>query len=169
MGKSSVARALAARLKTAEVASLARALGASRGGGRAVEVDLGRLRSRLGRPGGWGGAELVVGHLAHLLPVRGAIVLRCHPLELRERLRRARRGTVTDRQANYVAEATDLVLLEVLRSGVPVAQIDTSGRTVEEVARAVLERLRRPWPRRVRSPDWLADRSVTAHLLDRPT
>ncbi len=111
---------------------------------------------------------MLVGHLAHLLPVSGVIVLRCHPLTLERRLRRARRGSARDRRMNYVAEAIDLVAREATERKVPVWQIDTSRSGVAAVARAV-ERLLRTRPEPTdRSVDWLSDPRVTAHLLDRP-
>lgn len=164
-GKSRVARALRARWRVEEVGALARRAGAARGSGRRVEVDVARLRRWMlrhpdERP------ELLVGHLAHLLPVDGAIVLRCRPIELRRRLDRARRGRASERRANAVAEAIDLVLHEAIDAGLPVWEVDTTSVPVAQVAREVdrLVRVRpAPSPPRV---DWLADPSVTAYLLD---
>ncbi len=159
-GKSTVARRLAGRFRVAEV-------GAARGRGRAVVVDVPKLARALSRTGRAPVVDLIVGHLAHLLPVREAIVLRCHPLELARRLARARRGTPSERRANVVCEATDVVLGEVDRRRVPVFEIDTTGRSVESVARAVARRLARGGPARRGTVDWLADAAVTAHLLER--
>ncbi|MGB6442765.1 MAG: AAA family ATPase, partial [Thermoplasmata archaeon] len=92
-GKSSVAERLAPRWHCVEVASLARTHHAARTVAGGVEVDLPRLRRELAKPGGLRGIDVVVGHLAHLLPVRDVVVLRCHPIELEQRLRRARRGS----------------------------------------------------------------------------
>lgn len=166
-GKSSVARRLAGRLSVVEVDAVARRYGAARGRGRSVEIDLPRLRRALQRPGAWEGVDLVVGHLSHLLPVREAIVLRCRPMELRTRLRRARRGTVADRQVNFVCEATDVVLLEALSAGRTVFEIDTTGRGVPAVAREVGRRVASGGAPRVGIVDWLADPEVTTHLLGR--
>jgi len=168
-GKSSVARRLAGRFRVVEVRDLARKVGAVRRRGASVEVDLDALSRAVRRPATVGGPELIVGHLAHLLPLKDAIVLRCHPDELRARLRRARRGTSADRQSNYVCEATDSILIEARRLGRRVFEIDTTNRTVEAVARGVARRLRGQDPARSKPVDWLADPAVTAHLLDRPT
>lgn len=167
-GKSRVARSLGARWRVSEVGDLARSAHTARGAGRAVEVDLRGLdrwldRHPAERP------DLLVGHLAHLLDVDGAIVLRCRPTELRRRLARARRGGPRDRQANAIAEAVDLVLRESLDRRLRVWEIDTTHRPPDQVARAVERILRdRPTPARPRV-DWLADPEVTAHLLDRPS
>lgn len=168
-GKSSVARQLAPRLRTIEVGRLAERLGAARGRGRSVVVDLDRLRRALRRTGALDEYDLVVGHLAHLLPVAGSIVLRCEPRELLERLRHAHRGSRADRQANFIAEATDAILVEALAARTRVAEVDTSGRSVASVARTVLARWRsRRWPRG-RRIDWLSRPGVTEHLLDGPS
>lgn len=159
-GKSTVAARLGPRVRWQEVGALVG------GGGRRgpVVVDL----ARLGRRPLPAGLDLVVGHLAHLLPVRDAIVLRCRPDELGRRLASARRGSAADRRANVEAEATDVVLFEALRDGRRVWEIDTTGRTPDAVARAVARRLRRGGAARYGSVDWLADRRVTEHLLDGP-
>ena len=108
-----------------------------------------------------------MGHLAHLLPVRGAIVLRCHPRELAGRLRRAHRGNRGQRRANYLSEALDLVLVEALEGRLPVYEVDTTGRSIAEVAEEVDRRLRRRGRCRSGEVDWLADPAVTEELLDR--
>jgi adenylate kinase len=169
-GKSRVARALAGTQRTVEVSTLAVRLGAGRplrrGG---VEVDLDRLRRALARPSAWGDVELVVGHLAHFLPLRDVIVLRCRPTELERRLTRSRRGSAGERFENFVVEATDVILLEALAARRRVWEIDTTDRSVASVAREVLRRCRSRGPPRYGRVDWLADGRVTAHLLDRPT
>jgi broad-specificity NMP kinase len=168
-GKSSVARRLAPRWHAVEVGELARKYHAVISEGPVVEVDLAALARALRRPGALQGVDLVVGHLAHLLPLRDAIVLRCHPRELLVRLRRARRGSRSDRAANYVCEATDAISIEARALGRRTFEIDTTGRTVGSVARSVVRRLRSPGTSRAGSVDWLADPRVTAHLLDPPT
>jgi broad-specificity NMP kinase len=167
-GKSTVAALLAPRFTVVEVAALALSHGCGRRRGGSVVVDLPRLRRSLRRPGAAAPADVLVGHVAHLLPVREAIVLRCHPRRLLARLGRARRGTPADRFANFVSEATDAVLQEALDAGVPVYEIDTTGRTPRSVAVEVARRLTHPGPPRFGLVDWLRDRAVTAHLLDRP-
>jgi adenylate kinase len=166
-GKSSVARRLAPSLRSIEVGALALRSRAARRAGQGLEVDVDRLRSVLRRPRAWGGVDLVVGHLAHLLPVRDVIVLRCHPVELVERLRRSRRGNARDRRENFAAEALDVILWEAVRPNRRVWEVDTTHRPVAEVARVVERRVRRRGPSSYGRVDWLADPRVTAHLLDR--
>jgi len=166
VGKTAVARRLAPSWKAVEVADVALRVGAARRVRGGVEVDLPRLRTALRAPRALEGVDVLVGHLAHLLPVREAIVLRCHPRELARRLDRARRGSASDRAENFVSEALDLVLAEAARAGIPIYEIDTTHRTVGDVARDVRRRLGRDGAPRRGIVDWLADGSVTAHLLD---
>jgi len=166
-GKSAVASALAPRVRSIEVADLARSWAVGRPVPGGVEVDLSRLRARVARPRALAGLDLVVGHLAHLLPLRDIVVLRCHPSELERRLRRARRGRPADRRENVVAEATDVILLEAVRPGHRVWEIDTTDRSIRSVATEVARRVRDRGPASYGGIDWLSDPAVTAHLLDR--
>jgi adenylate kinase len=166
-GKSEVAAALAPALRSVEVGALASAWGLARPLRRGVEVDLVRLQAAVRRRAAPLPYDLVVGHLAHLLPLRDVVVLRCHPEELARRLRGARRGSPAERRANYLSEALDTVLREAIGPGRRVWEVDTSGRSVAEVAREVARRVRVRGPSNYGRTDWLADPTVTAHLLDR--
>lgn len=167
-GKSAVAAALGRRWRSVEVAELARRHHAARGRPGHVEVDLARLRRRLRASSALADVDVVVGHLAHLLPIRDVVVLRCHPLELEDRLLRAHRGPAADRRENALAEATDVVLFETVRPGRRIWEVDTTGRSVASVAREVGRRLRSRGRSSYGNVDWLSDPNVTAHLLDRP-
>lgn len=166
-GKSSVARVLASRFRSVEVGELALSWGLARRRAQGLTVDLAGLRRAVRRRAGRLPYDLVVGHLSHLLPLTDVIVLRCHPEELLRRLTKARRGSSTDRQENYVAEALDLVLLEALGPGRRVWEVDTTERTVAAVAREVARRVRERGRSDFGGIDWLSDPLVTAHLLDR--
>jgi adenylate kinase len=107
---------------------------------------------------------VVVGHLAHFLPVSYIVVLRCHPVELARRLRRSRRRS-EDVSTNVLSEALDVVLVEALESGVPVREVDTTGRSVSGVARTVTGIVHRRPSARYGRTHWLADRRVTEELL----
>lgn len=145
-GKSTVAKILArssTRYQLVEVGDLAldRGSGKWRRGPRrgTVIVDMTDLRRSLRadpvRPPR-GSTYIHVGHLSHLLPVAGIVVLRCHPEELDRRLKR-RREPLADRKANVESELIDLVLSEAAEMKVPLYEIDTTDRTPEQVARAV--------------------------------
>lgn len=162
-GKSSVAKILSHRWPVEEVAALAPRLGAARSTPTGVEVDLRRLRTRLERD--LPSRAVWVGHLAHLLPVRDVVVLRCHPLELLRRLDRAERGSRYDRVENVAAEATDVVLLEALGLRRRVWEVDTTSRGLRSVAAEVARLLARRPPPAYGRVDWLADPRVTDYLL----
>lgn len=165
-GKTTVARRLPRVWQVREVAELA-APSERRAAERTtpVAVDLAALRAAERRRPPAARADVYVGHLAHLLPCRDVVVLRCHPLELRRRLDRARRGSEDDRRENVAAEATDVVLIEALSLRRRVWEVDTSGRPPGAVAREVARLVRTRPPPRYGHVDWLADRRVTDYLL----
>jgi adenylate kinase len=163
-GKTTIRRLLSPRWKGLEVAELARLTGAGRRRGGTLSVDLPRLRRRARGTAEFQSADLLVGHLAHFLPLRDVIVLRCHPIELERRLRRAHRGTSEDRAANVVAEATDVILVEALRLRRRIWEVDTSHLSPSHVAAEVDRLLRRRGAPSYGAIDWLADRAVTEHL-----
>jgi len=167
-GKSTVAAALRRRLSSVEAGDLARKLGAARPVRGGIAVDLPRLYRRLRGSPELSEVDLVVGYLAHRLPVRDVVILRCHPAELERRLRRSRRGSPSDRRENVLAEATDVILLEALRPGRRVWEVDTTRRSAASVAREVARHVRERGRSSYGGVDWLADPKVTAHLLDRP-
>ncbi len=163
-GKSAVARRLPARFRPTEVADLALELGTGRrAAGRTVVVDLDRTVRRLPPPRVR--SQVLVGHLAHLLPVRYVILLRCHPVVLARRLARARRGSPNERVENVTSEAIDLILVEARRAHRRVVEVDTTGRSADEVARRVAGLLRRGGRARSDPVDWLSDPTVTDYLL----
>ena len=164
-GKTTVAARLATSFRVVEVSELARQCGSARRDGKGWVVDL-PATARAWRDRRTPTADLVVGHVAHLLPIRDVIVLRCHPRELLRRLARTRRGTPAERGANLVCEATDLILVEAVSLGRRVWEVDTTGRTPEDVAREVLERMHRRGPPAYGRVDWLSDAWVGKHLLD---
>ncbi len=165
-GKSSVARRLRP-LRTVEVADLARAWGVARRRNGAVEVDLRALLRAARSPRALAEFDVVVGHLAHFLPLRDVVVLRAHPLELDRRLRRSPRGGAAERRENVEAEATDVIRWEAVGRGRRIVQVDTTGRTPTAVASEVARFAHSRRPGRVPRIDWLSDPRVTDYLLDR--
>lgn len=145
---------------------LALALGLGQRGREGVEVDLPRLRRRLRANPARFGASVVVGHLAHLLPVRDVIVLRCQPVELGDRLATAHRGDRRSRHENMLAEALNVVTAEAVAGRRTVFEVDTTGKTPGHVAREVSAWLRGPRRPNWGRVDWLRDPSVTEHLLE---
>ena len=88
--------------------------------------------------GGDGGGNLVIeGHLSHYVS-DSAIVLRLAPDELEKRLtvRGYSRAKIHE---NALSEAVDVILVEAVEWCDRVYEIDTTGKTVKEVADAILE------------------------------
>ena len=166
-GKTSVARALRPPFRSVEVGELALHTSTGRAIPGGVEVDLDRLSALVRRRSVVAGVDLVVGHVAHLLPLRDVVLLRCHPTELVRRLARSGRGSARERHENATAEALDVVLVEAIRPGRRIWEVDTTGLGVGEVAREVARRLRRRGPPEYGAVDWLRDPRVTDGLLDR--
>lgn len=99
------------------------------------EVDVSKVAQALR---GMKGRVLVEGHLAHLLGVDIAIVLRCSPSVLRGRLS-AKDWSPAKVDENVEAEAVDVILIEALESAPVVCEIDTTDMGIGEVASAVDE------------------------------
>jgi adenylate kinase len=148
-----------------EVAALARSFGAVKGIRRRTVVDLRRMRQQM--PERPNQTTLVVGHLSHLLPVQRVILLRCHPNELRRRLRRRRGLSSRQREENVISEAIDLIRWEIEERRLPVVELDTSGRSPAQVAGVLRVALSRRGPHLASHIDWLSDPTVTEELLRR--
>ncbi|MCI4347727.1 MAG: adenylate kinase family protein [Thermoplasmata archaeon] len=109
---------------------------------------------------------VLLGHLAHLLPVRDVVVLRCHPRELKRRLRsRGVHGQALE--DNLVVEALDVILAEAAehRGNGRLWEVDTTGRSPSTVARIVGRLLQNRPASDFGHVDWLADSWVTEQLL----
>ncbi len=99
------------------------------------EVDVDALDREIRVPAKLG---FLVGHYAHLLSVNLAIVLRCHPKVLAERLR-ARGWAAPKVQENVEAEAIDAITQEAVARLPFVYEIETTMTTPEAVAGVALE------------------------------
>ena len=96
------------------------------------------------------------GHWSHKLQVTGAVVLRCDPRLLVERLS-SRKYAEAKVKENVEAELVDVILVEAIEGlgKDRVAEIDASNIDVEAVAEAVLEVLNGDFNRyQVGSVDW---------------
>ena len=103
------------------------------------EVDLAALGNALGERAARAGADAIIseGHLAHLLPCEGIVVLRCEPCALRERLRQ-RDYPERKVEENVWAEALSVISVESREMGVPVSDVDTTCLTAEQAAGEVM-------------------------------
>ena len=79
---------------------------------------------------------IIEGHLSHLLSVESAIILRCDPIVLGERLK-AKDWQKEKIKENVGAEILDVIKIEAYESLEKVFEIDTSHKTAEEVADAI--------------------------------
>lgn len=168
VGKSSLARALPRSIWRVEVGELALATGTGTPRPGRVDVDLPGLGQWVRAHPPRRGVTVVVGHLAHLLPIDQVVLLRCHPLEVLRRLRQAHRGTPETRRANVASEALDVVLIEALRLGRSVRELDTTRRGPRSAAQEVARWSKRPLKPKFGTVDWLADPRVTDFLLRGP-
>jgi adenylate kinase len=92
------------------------------------EVDVEEMRERLELD-----VEVVEGHLSHFLSADVCVVLRCRPDVLGERL--SGRGYSDEKVSeNLRAEALDVVLQQSIESQETVVEIDTTDKSVPEVA-----------------------------------
>jgi len=87
---------------------------------------------------------IIEGHLSHLLKsVDNIIVLRCHPSELKKRL--STKGWNTEKiRENIEAEILDVILCEAVEryAKTNMFEIDTTDKSIAEVASAVVEIIR---------------------------
>jgi adenylate kinase len=92
------------------------------------EVDVEEMRERLELD-----VEVVEGHLSHFLSADVCVVLRCRPDVLGERLS-GRSYSDEKVSENLKAEALDVVLQQSVESQETVVEIDTTDKSVPEVA-----------------------------------
>ena len=80
---------------------------------------------------------IIEGHLSHLLSVDIAIILRCSPLVLKERL--STKGWSEEKiMENVGAEILDVIKVEAFEAVDRVYEVDTTNKTHEEVAEAIV-------------------------------
>lgn len=83
------------------------------------------------------------GHLSHHFPADVTVVLRCSPVELEQRLQA--KGWGVDKVAeNVEAEVLDLVLQQAVTLRDDVYEVDTTGKTPQEVAEEVKKIVQHP-------------------------
>ncbi|WP_297497596.1 adenylate kinase family protein [Thermococcus sp.] len=92
-------------------------------------------------------------HLAHHMPADIVVVLRAHPRLIGERLK-ARGYSKEKVGENVEAELVDVILVEAIDKNENVIEVDTTGKTPEEVVEEILGLLGRGVKRRVGIVDW---------------
>ncbi len=101
---------------------------------------------------------IVEGHLSHYLNADKVIVLRCNPLIVKTRLEN--RGWDYEKvMDNVEAELLDVILIEALEMEREVYEIDTTDRSVKEVADAVEDIIRGKFTEKYQpgKVDWLTE------------
>ncbi len=99
------------------------------------------------------GLLIIEGHLSHLLSVDGVILLRCHPKELEKRLA-AKNWNEKKIKENLEAEALDIILERALEKHEKIWEIDTTGKSVEEIVKEVEEIIEKIPPPSYGKIDW---------------
>ena len=99
-------------------------------------ADLARLKEYVRNKAREHQLLVIEGHLAHFLNPDVAIVLRANPIMLAERLKQ--KGFSPQKiTENVEAEMLDIILAEAVELSEVVYEVDTSGKSIEEVAYAV--------------------------------
>lgn len=154
VGKTTVSKLLAERLGYEYVNlrdyALENCIGEMKGDELEVEVD--ELAYNFERD--FKGKDVVVdGHLSHFLPADIVIVLRAHPKLIGERL--TERGYSREKIGeNVEAELVDVILVEALEENENVIEVDTTGKTPEEVVDEILGLIEKGVKKRVGLVDW---------------
>lgn len=131
VGKTSVAEILRKRgYRVLHVNDIARHYGCMDEEGDDLVVDLDALTERFNE--GDFDADFIEGHLSHYV-ARRCVVLRCNPLELKRRME-AKGWSEEKVMENLEAEIIDYVLVEALEVCEEVHEVDTTGRTPEDIA-----------------------------------
>ncbi|MCD6524383.1 MAG: AAA family ATPase [Thermococcus sp.] len=154
VGKTTVSKLLAEKLGYEYVNlrdyALEKGIGEMKGEELEVEVD--ELVYNFERD--FKGKDIVVdGHLSHFLPADLVVVLRAHPRLIGERLKE--RGYSREKVGeNVEAELVDVILVEALEENENVIEVDTTGKTPEEVVDEILELIEKGVKKRVGLVDW---------------
>ncbi|MDK2869853.1 MAG: adenylate kinase [Pyrococcus sp.] len=154
VGKTTVARKLAEKLgcKYVNLRDFALEKGIGEVKGDELEVEVDELAYFVEKE--FKGKNVVLdGHLSHLMPADLVIVLRAHPKTIAERLKE--RGYSKDKIGeNVEAELVDVILIEALDEHENVIEVDTTGKTPEEVVNEILNLINSGIKRRVGIVDW---------------
>ncbi|WP_297512686.1 adenylate kinase family protein [Thermococcus sp.] len=153
-GKTTVSKLLAQKLGYEYVSlrdyAIEKGIGEMKGDELEVEVD--ELAYNFERD--FKGKDVVVdGHLSHFLNTDLVVVLRAHPRLIGERL--TERGYSREKIGeNVEAELVDVILVEALEENENVIEVDTTGKTPEEVVNEILGLIEKGVEKRVGVVDW---------------
>ena len=154
VGKTTVSKILAERLgcEYVSVKDFAIERGIGERVGDEIEIDVDELADAMSRE--FEGKDVVIdGHLSHHVPADTVIVLRAHPKLVAERLKK--RGYPKEKLAeNVEAELIDVILVEAIEENENVIEVDTTGKSPDEVADEIIGLLERGVKKRVGIVDW---------------
>lgn len=99
------------------------------------------------------GILIIEGHLSHLLNVDAVIILRCHPEELKRRLKM--KGWEEKKiKENVEAEALDIILQRALEKHEKIWEIDTTNKSIDEIVNEIERILKGEIPCNYGKIDW---------------
>lgn len=154
VGKTTLSKILAERLdyEYVGVKEFAMEKGIGTEVGDELEIDVDELADAMLRE--FRGKDVIIdGHLSHFVPADIVIVLRAHPKLVAERLKE--RGYSKKKLAeNVEAELIDVILVEALEENENVIEVDTTGKTPENVADEIIGLIKRGIKRRAGIVDW---------------
>ena len=99
------------------------------------------------------GILFIEGHLSHLLSVDAVVVLRCHPEELKKRLKK--KGWKEKKiKENVEAEALDIILDRALQKHSLIWEIDTTNKRIDDVVEEIEKFVKNKMPASYGKIDW---------------
>jgi len=99
------------------------------------------------------GILFIEGHLSHLLNVDAVIILRCNPEELEKRLKE-KKWNERKIKENLEAEALDIILDRALEKHKKIWEIDTTKKSIDEIADEIEKIIKEFPPSRYGKIDW---------------
>jgi len=154
VGKTTLSKILAQKLgyEYINIKELAEERGIGKRVGEELEIDMEKLAEVIERE--FRGKNAVLdSHLSHLLPADLVVVLRLSPEVLLKRL--MERGYRKEKLGeNLEAELVDVCLIEALEGHENVIEVDTTGRTPEDVVDEIISLINGGIRKRVGIVDW---------------
>jgi len=99
------------------------------------------------------GILFIEGHLSHLLNIDAVIILRCNPEELEKRLKE-KKWNERKIKENLEAEALDIILDRALEKHKKIWEIDTTKKSIDEIADEIEKIIKEFPPPRYGKIDW---------------
>ena len=120
------------------------------------DVDTDKLNEALKEYRDAGTPYYAEGHLSHFLESSKTIVLRCSPKVLAKRLEK-RNYSESKVKENVQAEILDVILCESVSSDIPVYELDSTSRTVDELFESIIDIEKNQGDYRPGKVDWTGE------------